>query len=101
MGVSKELFIGPKELKNRAILKKEILIKKTRKVLVTGKLVDQYKHPIVEAIILVKQINNNFIPEKMIEFGYLITNIDGEYATLLPCSSNVNYMLDVYEPITK
>lgn len=101
MGLYKELFISPKELKNCSILKKKIVIKKTKKVLVTGKLLDQFRHPIVEAIISVKQIDNNFIPERIVECGYLVTNKDGEYATLLPCSNNLDYILDVYEPIIK
>ena len=101
LGLYKELFISPKELKNCAVLKKKIIIKKTKKVLLTGKLLDEFRHPIVEAIILIKQIDNNFIPEKIIECGYLITNSYGEYAALLPCSNNLDYILDVYEPMVK
>ncbi len=101
MGWYKEILISPKELKNCSVLKKRIIIKKTTEVLITGKIVDQCNNSIAKAIISIKQVDNNYCPPKIREFGYLTTNICGEYAALLPCSCKLDYILDVYEPIVK
>ncbi|WP_242863298.1 hypothetical protein [Clostridium botulinum] len=101
LGWHKEILISPKDLRKCSILEKKIIIKKTTDVLVVGKIIDQYNNPIAKAIISVKQIDNSYSPPKIQEFGYLTTNKEGEYATLLPCSYSVDYILDVYEPIVE
>lgn len=98
---NKEILISPKELNRCSVLKKKIIIKKSTEVLITGKIVDKNNNPISKAIVSIKQINNSYYSSGIKEYGYLTTNEEGEYAVLLPCSCNFDYVLDVYEPIVK
>lgn len=97
----KEILISPLELKSCSTLEKKIVIQKTTDILLTGKIVDTFNHPIAKAIISIKQINNCWYPPLIKDYGYLITNANGEYAVLLPCSCEIDYMLDVYQPMIK
>lgn len=95
----KEILISPMELKKCSILEKKIVMQKATDILLTGKVVDNFNNPIAKAIISIKQINNSCYPPLIKDYGYLITNINGEYAVLLPCSCKIDYMLDVYQPM--
>ncbi|NFL85690.1 hypothetical protein [Clostridium botulinum] len=101
MGWHKEILISPEELNRCSVLRKEIIVKKSTDVLITGKIVDKNNNPIAKAIVSIKQINNTYYSSGVKEYGYLTTNEEGEYAVLLPCSYNFDYVLDVYEPIVK
>lgn len=96
-----EILISPMELKRCSTLEKKIVIQKQTDILLTGKVVDTFNNPIANAIISVKQIDNSWCSPLSENYGYLITNANGDYAVLLPCSCEIDYMLDVYQPMIK
>ncbi|AOR23413.1 hypothetical protein BGI42_06535 [Clostridium taeniosporum] len=101
MSWHKEILISPKELKGCCVLNKKIIIKKTMEVLITGKIVNQYGDPLSKAVVYITQVDNSYYSPGIKEYGYLITNEQGEYAMVVPCNSNLDYVLEVYEPIVR
>ncbi|MBW6409477.1 hypothetical protein [Clostridium weizhouense] len=99
MSSYKEILISPSELKRCNIINKKIIMNKSTDILLIGKVVDQFKKPIINAVIVIREINNNDYPPLIKEFGYLITNIYGEYSVLLPLNPKIDYILDVYQPM--
>lgn len=96
-----EIFISPRELKRTCILNKKIIVSKKSNVLLTGKIVDEYNNPIIDAVIVIEKINSIDYEQCMDEICYSKTNDNGEYAIVLECSPSINYKLQVYRPIIK
>lgn len=101
MATFKEILISPMDLKRSSQIDEKIIMKKSREVLLVGKLVDDCNSPVVKAIISIKQIDNSCYPPQIRNYGYLITNQNGEYAVMLPCSREIDYMLDAYQPMVR
>ena len=96
-----EIIITPQELRLCNLLYKKIVIEKEKYILIKGRVLDSKHRPVQGAVIVVKSIYYNYIPPKINEVGYVITNIYGEYAINLKKIYNVNYKLDMYEPLIK
>lgn len=96
-----EIIITPKELQSSKILNKKIVVKRRKNVLIEGRVLDKKLNPVKGAVIVVKKINFNYDPPKITEVGYVTSNIHGIYAIILEKIYNVNYKLDIYEPIIK
>lgn len=96
-----EIIITPQELRLYKILYKRIVVEKEKSIVIQGKVLDSKHNPVQRAVIVVKRIYFNYVPPKIDEVGYVITNINGEYAIHLEKIHNVNYKLDIYEPMIK
>lgn len=96
-----EVIISPCDLQNYSMIEKKIFIKKSNNVLISGRVIDIYNNPVVNAIISIRQVNNYECFPSYSQYGYVITNEEGAYAILLTCSDKFNYILDVYEPLIK
>lgn len=96
-----EIIITPQELRLFEILHKKIVIGKEKCILIKGRVLDSKHRPVQGAVIVVRSIYCSYIPPKINEVGYAITNIHGAYAINLKKIYNVNYKLDIYEPLIK
>ena len=97
----KEIVITPRELRDNKVLYKRVVFEKKINFLLSGRIVNENRVPIVGAIIAIiqiKKINCEIIEE---QYGYLITSGEGRYCTVLPCNCNIDYRLEVYEPMIR
>lgn len=96
-----EIIITPQELQFHKVLNRRILIQRNDKILIEGKILDHQLKPVEGAIIVVKSIDCNYHPPKIIDYGYIISNDNGSYAINLKEIKNVKYKLYIYEPLIR
>lgn len=86
-------------MQNCKIIQKNIILQRINEVLITGTVLNRQCEPLREAIIAVVRINySEHIPKEK-TLGYIMTNQNGKFAITIKKQDNINYRLDVYEPM--
>lgn len=93
-----EMIITPRELRDCKILQKNIMLQRTHDVLITGTLLNIECEPIQDAVIVINRINCSDQVCKQ-NLGYAITNQKGQFAIVIEKRDDINYQLDIYEPM--
>lgn len=93
-----EILITPRELKMHRIINKKIVVQRKKTILIEGTILDKKSNPIDGVIIVIKKIDYNYKPYKVVDVGYAISNKYGAYAIVLEKIYNINYKIKIYEP---
>jgi protocatechuate 3,4-dioxygenase beta subunit len=95
----REIILTPKELQNRKVIQKKIILNKYERIVLTGTILDTQCMPVENAVIVIREVIEASGIRNIETVGYAITNQEGEFAIILEKSDYKDYLLDVYEPI--
>jgi ABC-type uncharacterized transport system ATPase subunit len=95
----REIILTPKELQNRKVIQKKIILNKYERIVLTGTILDTQCMPVENAVIVIREVIEASGIRNIEAVGYAITNREGAFAILLEKSDYTDYLLDVYEPI--
>jgi len=80
------------------MLQKNIILRRTHDVLITGTVLSAEYEPIKDAVIVIIQISCRDQTSKK-KLGYAVTNQKGKFAIVVEKWDDMNYRLDIYEPM--
>ncbi|MGL5615041.1 MAG: hypothetical protein ACRDD2_02255 [Sarcina sp.] len=93
-----EVIITARELKGSKVVRRTIILTRSKEVLFSGKVIDKNKKPLSNVIIMIKEIYIECSKECIKNRKYVVTNEDGEYAVLLRQCKGINYKIELFEP---
>lgn len=93
-----EIIVAPEEFCKKNVVKRDVLICKGDTALITGTVYNEEREVVEGALVLVRSIGHNL--EILQTIGYVISNDAGRFAFLVMRQLGINYLMEVYEPIT-
>lgn len=95
----KEIVITPKELRESKIIYKKICLEKTLYSVILGKATYENMNPMKDAVVMLYTKNISKNCSCMNYLGYTKTDFNGVFVISIEIFENVDYIIEIYEPL--